>query len=106
MVDARHPVGVHGGLFLFGVFTAVALDLDDEVERVFCAVAVVHLHDEVRAVFARFGGVAVRHFQAEVVVLYIGQHLGVGLGDAAELGLPATVQNHPVELAAAAVGFT
>jgi hypothetical protein len=34
VVDAGHPVGVHGGLLLDGVFAPVAFDLDHQVQRV------------------------------------------------------------------------
>ena len=45
VVHARHPVGLHGVGLLLGVLAAIALDLDDEVERV--VMAVVDLDDEV-----------------------------------------------------------
>src|SRR5690606_17339608 len=50
VIHAGNPVGVHGGLLFLGVLAPVALDLDDQVQRVVLAVAVVHLHDEVRNV--------------------------------------------------------
>ena len=40
-VDARYPVGVHGGFFVFGVFSAITLDFDDQVQGVVAA-SVVH----------------------------------------------------------------
>src|SRR6202040_4137859 len=42
--------------------------------------------------------VAVWHFQAEVVVLGVGDHAGVSFGNAAELRLPIAVQNDRVDL--------
>lgn len=36
-VDAGDPIGFDGRFLGFGVFAAVAFDLDDEVERVFVA---------------------------------------------------------------------
>lgn len=61
IVHSGNPVGVHRGLLLLGVFLAVAFDLDDEVERVFGAMAVVDEHDEVGDIFAAFGQEAVGH---------------------------------------------
>ena len=42
VVHAGHPVGFHRGFLLLGVFAAVAFDLDDQMEEVVVAVAVVH----------------------------------------------------------------
>ena len=64
VVHAGHPVGFHGGLLLLGILAAVALDLDDQVQQVVVAVAVIHQHDEVGQVLARLRAVAVRHFEA------------------------------------------
>lgn len=47
VVHAGHPVGVHGGFFLLGVFAAIALDLDNELKQVILAAAVAHQHDEI-----------------------------------------------------------
>ena len=44
------------------------------------------------------GAVAVRHLEAEVVVLRVGAHARVRLGDAAELGLPVAVEDDPVDM--------
>ena len=69
------------------------------------ALAVIDQHDEVGQVAAHRRAEAVGHFEAEVVVLDVGEHPGVRLGDAAELGLPVAVEDHPVEVAAARVGL-
>ena len=100
VVDGGHPVGVHRGLLLLRVLAPVALDLDDEVQQVVVAVPVVHQHDEVGEIAADLGAVAVRHLEAEVVVLHVRLHPRVGLGHAAELGFPVAVQHHPVDVAA------
>ena len=105
MIHTGHPVLVHRRLLLLGVLAAVALDLDDEVERVLPAPAVVDEDDEVRQVAAALGAVAVRDLEAEPVVLDVGQHARVRLGDAAELGLPVLVVDHPVHVALARVGL-
>ena len=106
MVHAGHPVGVHRGLLLLRVLAPVALDLDDQVQQVVGAVAVVDQHDEVGQVLARLGAVAVRHLEAEVVVLHV--------GDAPAGCASATRQNSasqslsridPVDVAAAGVGL-
>ena len=60
------------------------VDQDDEVGQVACAAR--------RAI-------AVRHLEAEVVVLDVGAHRRVRLGDAAELGLPVAVADDPVDVA-------
>ncbi len=98
MVHARHPVGVHRGFLLLRVLAPVALDLDDEMQQVIGAVAVIHQHDEVGPILPHLGAVAVRHFQAEIVVLGVGDHLGMRLGHAAELGLPVAVEHDPVDV--------
>jgi hypothetical protein len=41
-------------ILLLGVFAPVALDLDDQMQQVVIAVAVIHQHDEVGQVPARF----------------------------------------------------
>ena len=56
-------------------------------------------------VLAHFRTIAVRHFEAEVVVLDVGANAGMCFGHAAELGLPIAVEDHPVDVAAARVGF-
>ncbi len=63
------------------------------MQRVGGAAAVVDQHDEVRPVVAGFGAVAVGHFEAEIVVLDVGDDARVLLGDAAELGFPVAVQH-------------
>ena len=98
MVHARHPVGVHRGFLLLRVLAAVALDLDHEMQQVVVAVPVVHQHDEVGQILPRLRAVAVRHFQAEIVVLHVGAHLRMRLGDAAELRLPVAVEHDPVDV--------
>ena len=107
VVDARHPVGVHGQLLVFGVFASVTLDFDDKVQQVVGPIAVVNSHDEVGAVLARLRAIAIRHLKAQVVILDVGHHARVAFGHAAELGLPITVKNHPVDLALGwrAIGF-
>ena len=98
MVHAGHPVGVHRGFLLLRVLAPVALDLDHEMQRIVGTVAVIHQHDEVGQILPRFGAVAIRHFQAKIVVLGVGDHLGMRFGDAAELRLPVAVEHDPVDL--------
>ena len=47
IVHARHPVGFHRRLLFLGVLPPVALDLDDQVQEVVVAVAIVDQDDEV-----------------------------------------------------------
>ena len=72
MVHAGHPVGVHRGFLLLRILAPVALDLDDEMQQVVVAVAVIDQHDEVGQILPRLRAVAVRHFEPEVVVLDVG----------------------------------
>jgi hypothetical protein len=68
-------------------------------------VAVVDPHDEVGEIAAHFGAVAVRDFEAEVVILDVGAFLGMGFGDAAELPFPLAVENDPVDVAVPGAGL-
>ena len=90
VVHAGNPVGLHGGGLFLGVLAAVAFDFYNKVEQVFCAMAIIHADDEVRAV-------AVRDFQAEVVILDIGADLRIAFIDAAELRFPIAVEDDPAE---------
>src|SRR3546814_8233120 len=65
IVHARNPVVLHRRLLVFGVFAAIALDFDDEVQGII--VAIVYLHNEVRAIDPGLGAVAVGHIQSEVM---------------------------------------
>lgn len=76
----------------------VALDLDHEMQRVIGAVPIIHQHDEVGQTIACPGAVAIRHFQTEVVVLCVGDHLGMRFSDAAELRLPIAVEHDPIDV--------
>ena len=98
MVHAGHPVGLHRGFLLLRVLAPVALDLDHEMQQVIGAVTVIHQHDEVGQILPRLGAVAVRHFQAEVMVLGVGAHLRVRFGDAAEFAFPVAVEHDPVDV--------
>jgi hypothetical protein len=75
-----------------------ALRFDDEVQRVVRSLAVVHEHDEVGQVLADVRTEPVGHFEPQVVVLRVGDHLRMRLGDAAELALPAAVEHDPVDV--------
>ena len=75
------------------------------LQQIIVAVAIIHAHDEVRQVLAHFRTIAVRHFQAEVVVLDVGANAGMRFGHAAELALPIAVENHPVDVTAARVSL-
>jgi hypothetical protein len=68
VVHAGDPVGVHRGLLVLGILAPVALDLDNEVQRVVVAMAIIHQDDEVGQVAAHLGTVPVRHLEAQVVV--------------------------------------
>ena len=96
VVHAGYPVGLHGAVFVFGVFAPEAFDFHHEVQGVFDAHAVVDEDDEVREVAAIRRGEAVGDFEAQVVVLGVGENLGVGFGGAAELGFPVAVQDDVV----------
>lgn len=62
--------------FSLRVPATVTLYLHDEVQRIVRIMAVVHEEDEVWNVPGRFGAVAVRHLQTEMVVLHVGPARG------------------------------
>jgi hypothetical protein len=65
------------------------------VEEVVWAMAVIHEDDEVRQVATGFRAVAVRNFEAEVVILDVGTDLRVAFRDAAELRFPVRGRGWP-----------
>ena len=105
VIYAGNPVGIHRGFLFLRIFTTVALDLDDEIEQVIVPVPIIHAHDEVRSVSAHFRTVAIRHFQAKVVVLDIRTNAGMSFCHAAELAFPIAIENHPVDVASTSIGF-
>ena len=56
VVDRRDPVRLHRLPFVLGIDPPVALDLDDQVERVAGSVAVIDLQDEIGAIAALAAG--------------------------------------------------
>jgi hypothetical protein len=70
-------------------------------------VAVIDEHDEIRAVAAGLGAIAVGYLESEVVVLGVGDDPGMFFRDAAEFGFPVAVEHYPVDvvLRRRAVGF-
>ena len=57
---------------------------DHEMERIIGAVTVIHQNDEVGQILPRLRAVAIGHLQAKVVVLGVGDHLGMRFDNAAE----------------------
>ena len=94
VIYAWHPVRVHRGLLLLGILAPVAFNFDNQVQQVVLAMAIIHQHDKIGQIPARLRAVAIWHFQAEIVVLDVGLHLRVRLGDAAKLGFPVTVEDN------------
>jgi TnpA family transposase len=84
-------VGLHRELLFLRVFASVPLDFDDQPQKVVWPVAVVDEDDEIRSVAPVLGPHLVRHLEAEVVVLDVGEHLGMLFCHAAEFGLPVAV---------------
>src|SRR4051794_32601341 len=68
------------------------------MQQVFVAVPVIHKHDEVWKVLAGLGAISIGHFQAEVMVLGVGDHFGMRFSDAAEFSLPIAIIHDPVDL--------
>ena len=62
MVHTGYPVCVHGRLLVLGVLAAIALDLDDKVQGIVFAAAVINADDEVGQVTLHLGAVAVGYF--------------------------------------------
>src|SRR5439155_11816815 len=105
IVHTGDPIDVHSRLLFLRVFAAVALDLDDQVQQIIVAMAVINQHDEVRQVLAHFRSVPVWDFEAEIVVFDVGAHARMRLRDAAKLGFPIAIQHYPVNMAASRVRF-
>ncbi|OQB36387.1 MAG: hypothetical protein BWY09_01949 [Candidatus Hydrogenedentes bacterium ADurb.Bin179] len=61
--------------------------------------AIVYLDDEIGNIAACFRAIAVGYFQSQVMVLHIGPHPGMGLGDPAELRFPIAIEDDPVDVA-------
>ena len=47
VVHTGNPVGFHGGLLFFGIFTSISLDLDNQVKWIIFASTIVNEDDEV-----------------------------------------------------------
>src|SRR5580700_3155329 len=105
VVHAGHPVRIHRYLLFLRVLTPVTLDLDDQVQQIVLAVAVIHQHDKIRKVAPWLGAMPVRDFETEVVILRVRLDARVRFGDAAELGFPVAVEDHPVYVATAWIGL-
>src|ERR1700689_2146451 len=73
------------------------------MKRIVLAMPVVHEDNKVGTILAILGAIAVRHLESKVVILHVGLNTRMRLGHAAELGLPITVENHIIDLAAACV---
>src|SRR2546427_11656773 len=69
------------------------------------ALLVIHHQDEAGSIHARVRAVAVRHHKAQVVVFDVGADARMGLGHAAEFGLPVAIEDNPIDVAAARVGL-
>src|SRR5260370_35050977 len=85
--------------FLLGILPAITLDLDNQVQEIVVAVAVVYADDKIRQVSPRFRAIAVRHFEAKIVILDVGSNLRMRFGDAAEFSFPVTIKHDPVNVA-------
>jgi len=68
------------------------------MQLVIGAVTVIHQHDEVGQILPRLGAIAIRHFQTEVMVLGVSDHLGMRFNDTAKFGFPVAVEHDPVDL--------
>ena len=74
IVHSRHSVSVHRGLFFFGVFAEVALNFNNQMKQIVFAMPIVHKDNEVGSVFAILRAKPAGHFEAKVVILYVGFH--------------------------------
>ena len=74
-------------MLALSLLAAIALDLNDEVQEIVVAVAVIDAHDEVGQVFLWRGAQEMRHLEAEALVFDVGADAFVSLGGAAELCL-------------------
>ena len=62
--------------------------------------AAVHVNDEIGQIDPRLGPISIRHLEPQIVVLHVCLHPRVGFGDAAELRLPLTIEDDPVDVTA------
>jgi hypothetical protein len=103
IVDPGHPIGVHRGRLLLGVLAAIALDLDDQIQRI--VMSVVDPDDEVWQVSFGRRTVEIGHLETEALVFDVGAHTRVRLDDTTEFGFPIAVANDPIHMAATVIGF-
>ena len=59
IIHAGCPTGFHHGLLFFGVFSSIALDFDDQVQKIIAALAIIYEHNKVGNVRAGFRTVPV-----------------------------------------------
>ena len=105
VIHAGDPVDLHRGLLVLGLFAAVTLDLDDQVQQVVGATAIVDADDKVGEVLPAHAGMEVRHLEVEALVLHVGVDLRVVFGHAAEFRLPLAVVDDVVDVRTAGVGL-
>ncbi len=103
-VHPRDPVGLHGRGLLLRIFTPVALDLDDEIQRIVRPVTVVDPQDEVGPVLPDFALENIWDLEPEAMVLHVGQDPGMLLDLEAEGALPVAVEHAVVDVALCRIG--
>ena len=99
VVDGGNPEvagGVHLCLF---VFLFLAGDLNNEVQEVVDAVAIVDLEDVIGIIVSRSPLVRVGYAEVEILILDVGQHFVHAFDSLNELRLPAAVLGNEVEMA-------
>ena len=77
IIHTGNPVGIHSRFLLFRVLSAIALDLNNEMQEIVVATAIINQNNKVRDVRPRFRAVAVGHLQPEIVILHISFDTGM-----------------------------
>ena len=95
IIHTRDPIGVHSRLLGLGIFPSLSFDLNNQIQKIIVATAIINEHDKVRDVRPHFRPKTIGYFQAEIVVLDVGFDVRMGFSNAAKLLFPAAVEDDP-----------
>ena len=95
IIHTRYPIGIHGRLLGLGIFPSLSFDLNDQIQKIIVATAIINENDKVRQVRPHFRPKTIGYFQAEIVVLDVGFDVRMGFSNAAKLLFPAAVEDDP-----------
>ena len=103
VINARNPIAFHGPLLVLSIFTAIPLDLDNELQGVF--MAVVYAYNKVRDIFSILRTITVRYLKAKIMIFDISSYFRMSLCHSTKFCFPVTVQNDPVDVTTICSGF-